>query len=59
MFCTSYETTGCGKKICCKECNEADCKERCDNTEECDSMAEKEPKPLNECYEEMVIKVYQ
>ena len=55
MYCIDYEQTGCGKKICCKKCEKADCMERCDSLEECDSMAEKEPRPLDERYEEVKI----
>lgn len=55
MYCIDYEQTGCGQKICCKECEKADCMERCNDSEECDSMTEKEPRELDERYEEVKI----
>ena len=29
MYCTEFELSSCGKKICCDECNESNCTERC------------------------------
>ena len=29
MYCTEFELSSCGKKICCYECNESNCTERC------------------------------
>ena len=52
MYCTEYEETSCKKKMCCKMCEEEKCTERCDSSEECDGMTEKEPLPLEERYEE-------
>lgn len=53
MYCGNYEETSCGKKICCRECGESDCEERCNDSEECDCMTEKEPFPVDERYEEI------
>ena len=55
MYCANYEETSCGKKICCRECGESDCEERCNDSEECDCMTEKEPFPVDERYEEVTV----
>lgn len=45
MYCTVFELSSCEKKICCYECNESNCTERCKLREPsiCNSRIDIEP----------------
>ena len=43
MYCTEFELSSCGKKICCYECEQGNCQERCHNERNCKSKTEEEP----------------
>lgn len=43
MYCTEFELSSCGKKICCLECEQGNCQERCHSDTSCKSRTEEKP----------------
>lgn len=46
MYCTEFELSSCEKKICCYECNESNCTERCNLREPCTCNSRTSAKPI-------------
>lgn len=52
MFCSEYEMTECGTKLCCHDCDKQ-CEKRCTIEKlECDCLCKSEPVPFEERYTE-------
>ena len=53
MFCSEYEMTECGTKLCCYDCDNEKCEKRCTIEKSgCDCLCESEPVPFDERYTE-------
>ena len=52
MYCSEYEITNCGNKVCCYDCdNNSKCNKKCElDKTDCDCLRESEPKPIDERY---------
>lgn len=56
MFCSEYEMTECGTKLCCHDCDNEKCEKRCTIEKAgCDCLCESEPVPFDERYTETQI----
>ena len=56
MYCKVFELSSCDKKICCHECDENNCKERCNyNPSDCGDSTESPPLSFDEMIEEVQI----
>ena len=52
MFCSEYEITECGTKLCCHDCDKL-CEKRCTIEKlECDCLCKSEPVTFKERYTE-------
>lgn len=53
MYCSDYEATNCGVKLCCYDCNNKQCNKRCKlENKECDYLCSSEPILNDEQYTE-------
>ena len=52
MYCKAFELSSCGEKICCNECNNLGCNERCTYHEnDCGDSTENVPLSFEEMME--------
>lgn len=53
MYCSDYESTECGIKLCCYDCNNKQCDKKCELEKDiCDYLWLLEPSPTDEQYTE-------